>query len=103
MTYEELSTESTTDDFSYIRSFDQRMKLAMSQWEALNARLPLADPVDRVRIEANMEQMKDTTSACVKEIVDFIDKLGIDLYDHYGRVRSICPHDDAPARRLQNL
>jgi hypothetical protein len=67
------------------------MKAAMAQWEALNEELPLADPVSRVRIEANMEKMKDgDICLCLNQIVDFIEKLNIDLHDHYSSVRTIC-------------
>jgi hypothetical protein len=67
------------------------MGLAMTQWEALNARLPLSDPVERARIEANMEIMKNgDICKCLNQIVDFIEKLNIDLEDHYQKVRFVC-------------
>jgi hypothetical protein len=91
MTYAELASKLSQDDFNLIKSFEQRMGLAMTQWEALNARLPLSDPVERARIEANMEMMKNgDICKCLNQIVDFIEKLNIDLEDHYQKVRFIC-------------
>jgi hypothetical protein len=91
MTYAELASKLSQDDFNFIKSFEQRMGLAMTQWEALNARLPLSDPVERARIEANMEIMKNgDICKCLNQIVDFIEKLNIDLEDHYQKVRFIC-------------
>jgi hypothetical protein len=92
MSYTEFATRLTPDDVSFIRAFETRMRRAMTQWEALNADLPLASPVERVRIEGNMENLKDRDICpSLKQIVDFIQKLGIDLQDHYASVRSICP------------
>lgn len=93
MTYSELAALLTPRDVNLIQSFEKRMNLAMTQWEALNANLPLAaSAVERVRIEANMQDIKDKDiCSSLKQIVDFIGKLGIDLQDHYASVRTICP------------
>jgi hypothetical protein len=92
MTYAQLATKLNQDDFTYIQSFEQRMSLAMGQWEKLNARLPLLDSVERARVEANMDAMKNgDICTCLREIVGFIEKLNIDLHDHYASVRRICP------------
>ncbi len=91
MTYGDLAKRLTPEDVSYIKALEKRMRFAISQWEALNAELPLASAVERVRIEANMENMKDKDiCSSLKQIVDFIEKLGIDLHDHYASVRNIC-------------
>ena len=91
MTYEELAKRLTPEDVSYIKTFETRMKRAMSQWEALNADLPLASSVERVKIEANMEDIKNKDICfSLKQIVEFIERLSIDLHDHYASVRSIC-------------
>jgi len=45
MTYAELASKLSEDDLSLIKSFEQRMGLAMKQWEALNANLPLSTPL----------------------------------------------------------
>jgi hypothetical protein len=92
MTYEELAKRLTPEDVNYIKAFETRMRHAMTQWEALNADLPLASAVERARIEANMENMKNKDICfSLKEIVGFIENLGIDLHDHYAGVRNICP------------
>ena len=92
MTYADLASRLDQSDLNFIRSFENRMAVAMSQWEALNARLPLSDPVDRARIEANMEDMKNRDIChSLRQIVDFIDRRGIDLMDHYQSVRTMCP------------
>ena len=91
MTYNELATRLTPQDVSFIKAFERRMTLAMAQWEALNADLPLAGAVERVRIEANMENIKDRDiCSSLRQIVGFIERLGIDLQDHYASVRAIC-------------
>lgn len=92
MTYAEFAQRLDPDDVNYIKAFEARMKLAMAQWEALNARLPLAaSDVERVRLEANMEDIRNRDICfSLKQIVDFIEAHGIDLHDHYRSVRSIC-------------
>jgi hypothetical protein len=91
MTYGELARRLSEDDANYIDSMAKRMKRAMAQWEALNERLPLLDPVERARVEANMLDMKDRDICpCLGQVVGFIDQLGIDLQDHYMSVRTIC-------------
>ena len=91
MTYDQLAQALSPEDVGHIKSFETRMMLAMNQWEALNAELPLASPVERARIEANMVNLKEKDICfSLKQIVDFIERLGIDLEDHYQRVRGIC-------------
>lgn len=91
MTYAELAAKLTEDDVRHIKSFEQRMKAAMVQWEKLNASLSLYEDVERGRIEANMERLKERDICpSLREIVQFIERLGVDLQDHYASVRSIC-------------
>lgn len=91
MTYEELATKLQHEDLNFIASFEKRMTAAVAQWESLNASLPSADPLERAKIEAHMAKVKtDDICPSLTGIVDFIDSLGIDLYDHYKVVRRIC-------------
>jgi hypothetical protein len=91
MTFDQLATKLTPEDVSYIKAFETRMRLAMTQWEALNAELPLAGAVERARIELNMKNLKEKDICySLHQIVGFIERLGLDLHDHYASVRTIC-------------
>ena len=91
ISYGDLARKLQKEDVQYIEGFGSRMQNAMVQWNALNAGLPLADAVERARIEANMEQLKNRDiCASLRQVIDFIDKLGIDLEDHYTSARQIC-------------
>ena len=91
MTYQQLSEKLNKDDLSLIRAFERRMEAAVAQWEALQGDLPLASPVERAKIEANLRRMQEEDICyCLKKIIDYIEGLDIDLYDHYRHVRYIC-------------
>ncbi len=91
MTYLQLSEKLNKDDLSLIRAFERRMEAAVAQWEALQGDLPLASPVERAKIEANLRRMQEEDICyCLKKIIDYIEGLDIDLYDHYRHVRYIC-------------
>jgi hypothetical protein len=91
MTHAQFAQRLDKSDIALIKSFERRMDLAMGQWNALNSRLPLASEVERVRIEANMEDMKNRDiCASLNEIIGLIERLGMDLHDHYASIRHIC-------------
>lgn len=90
-TYQELSGRLHEDDMVHIRSLEKRMAVAMKKWETLNEGLPLADPVERARIELNMDHIKEQDiCSSLGQITDLIQKLGIDLEDHYQTVKGMC-------------
>ena len=91
MTYNELAGKLSEDDVDFIEGFARRMKRAMEQWNTLNGELPLASPVERARIEGNMDLLKERDICpSLKQIIDFIYKIGIDLEDHYSGARQVC-------------
>jgi hypothetical protein len=92
MSYHDIAQKLSPEDVRHLKGYEDRMSAAMTQWDKLNARLPLADSVERASIEADMEFIR-SRDVCysLKNILDFIEQqLLFSLEDHYHEASFMC-------------
>ena len=86
VTYQDLMQRLSPEDVNHIRMYEQSIKNYEAQIEKIYPQLALLPPVQKAQVEVQLKQMVDAMQSDLLGILSFIERIGLDLEDHYSRV-----------------
>lgn len=90
VSYKELTDRLDVDDLQYIKSIEKSMKSHKQIWESVYPQLATTiDPIVKAKLEQQLDQVCEAMSVDLVRILNFVEKTGLYLDDHYGAVRDI--------------
>ena len=77
-------------DLEFLKALEARMTQLTRKWTAITREIELAvDAQIRATYELQLEQLADKIGQILKQITDFLSRVGFVLQDHYGAMRTI--------------
>ena len=89
VTYQQLSQKLNDSDRRHIQALTQAMENYQRQWEAAFVQKSLASGMEIGRMDAQLEYLAKQISDPLIKVLEFVEKMGLHLDDHYFAARRI--------------
>ena len=90
VTREQLSKILSKDDYEHLEALESRMRMLTGKWNGITKKIELeVNIATKTTYEMQLDDLKDKIGALLEQIMDFIERLGFHLQDHYGSMKSI--------------
>jgi DNA polymerase I-like protein with 3'-5' exonuclease and polymerase domains len=89
VTYKELGERLNTGDRQYIETLTQAMENYQRQWDTAYQQKSLASGMDIGRMDAQLEYLAKQISDPLIRLLEFVEKMGLHLDDHYLAARML--------------
>ena|ERR1700752_2037664 len=99
VTYDELSKRLDSADWAYVETLGRTMKNYETQWLTAFEQKSLATGMEIGKMDAQLEYLTKQISNILIKILNFIEKMGLRLDDHYKRAREMAEEDLRKAGR----
>jgi SepF-like predicted cell division protein (DUF552 family) len=90
LTYQQLTARLNEGDLSYIRSLERSINTHKTVWEEAYPQLASeSNPVTKAKVRNQLNDVANEMGSDLTKILNFVEKLGVHLDDHYIAVRDI--------------
>lgn len=86
---EDLSNLLRDQDLRYIQAFEDRLNKLFDQWEIISKEYENAGVGEQAKLHGKLEEISAKMGVCVSAILDFTQKMGFAMSDHYSAIRTI--------------
>jgi hypothetical protein len=89
VTREDLAKMLNREDLTFVSTYEKRMSDLYGQWVDISQEIELASGMQRAQLKAQIGLVADRIAECLRQIFDFLQKIGFQLDDHYRALRQI--------------
>ena len=89
VSYEELSRRLDTSDREFIETITRSMTSYQRQWSTVFEQRSMASGIEIARLDAQLDYIAKQIADCLIHILDFVQRIGLRLDDHYHMARHI--------------
>ncbi len=89
ITRNELATLLDPMQLNMLQAIEMRMGMLVSKWSAITASFDTFTPEQRSEIERQLAGISVDLGTCLGQVMAMLEKIGFQLQDHYGTVKTI--------------
>lgn len=89
VTYDDLLSRVSPEEAAHVKALSQAISLYARQWDAITQEIPLASGLHRAQLEGQLDKVAKDMAGPLSEVLDFIERIGFFLDDHYHVARHI--------------
>ena len=89
VTYNELHARLGPNDLEYIEALTSAMESYQRQWNSVYKQRPMASGMELAKLDEQLSYLAREVSDPLIKILDFVQKLGLFLDDHYAVSRMV--------------
>jgi hypothetical protein len=89
VTREELTKLLSPDDLKFVTTYEKRLSQLYDQWVDVSEQIETTGGVEHARLKGQIVDIAKKMADCLKQILDFLPKIGFALDDHYQALRQI--------------
>jgi hypothetical protein len=89
ITREELSKRLDENDLEYIQVYETKMSQLFKQWAFISKQYENAGVGEQAKLKGQLEDTSVKMKTCLNAIVNFVEKLGFELGDHYAAIKAV--------------